>query len=1040
MAEMAKLFTKESGEKNELASLKASLAKDKDKVEALQDILAMLSVGKKIDIFADVLRCLVGASEEVKKLAFMCLAHNQGDSVAVEALITESSSTNPIIRAFALKVIGSIAAPSDAAKFADVIVKRSADNDPYVVKAALLRTIQLHALDAAVFSQKGILKLLQDKISDPNPLIVATATCALNDINHKEALWTVSDTHIGRLLGSLEDSGEWSTAYLLQEIANYVPRDSGEAFKICEKVFPRLQHGNSSIVLASLRVLLNYMDLFDITTKETILSKFTQPLVSGLSKGNEVKYVVLRNINLILQKVDKLSFDLKVFFCSHDEPVYVRLEKLDIMVKLATEQNVDLLLQELKEYCEKVETDFVRKSVRTIGRCAIKLQKAADNCVRVLLDLVNSTDDHVLQEVVIAFKDIYRRYPGRFENDTLALLCQKIEFFTEPGAKVAIIWILGEYANRIDKCDVLLEHFKKTFPQEPVIVQLHLLTSMVKLFLKKPSAETKLLVEETLDIATKQTDNPDVRDRGFVYWRLLASFHEKAKHIVLVPKPAIDPGNTSMDPVVLSLLIRQVGTVSSVYHKTPETFLKNTNKAQVVPLMDFNANNFHNNDYYMTNSNLYATSMGGGIAFDPYMTNLPTATVTQAQVDSNGGEKPAPFHNPYAQSSPVAESPFSTNQTPFLGGGGPTPFLPTSDAPFLPAHSPFATNVATSTQESVAPEPASTPFLPSAGPPTTTPFLPSSDAPFLPSSGPPPLPSLPSSSPFLPGASSEPAPFLPGSGTPFLPGASSTPFLPGGSEPEADLGAALPFMPSSTPSALAPFFESDLPLLFPLLDHAPNGLQINGSFGIQVSGDIYEPVLNLFIGNLTSEPINSLQIKFNKNIYQIGPQDIDPNLTIPAGGFVNVALTCGIGVVPTNEVHTESIQIALKSSVGVCVFESCLPLSLVLVPEGNLQRAEYFELWDTIQQEVSDHIGYSLYQDTQGITGVLERYNIFVVDDKDQDGSPCLLLSAKIGVDDTILLMKLILSNDCKFIIKTDVVEYIQLIKDVVIAVLTQQH
>jgi hypothetical protein len=34
---------------------------------------------------------------------------------------------------------------------------------------------------------------------------------------------------------------EWSTGYLLQEIANYVPRDSGEAFKICEKVFPRLQ-------------------------------------------------------------------------------------------------------------------------------------------------------------------------------------------------------------------------------------------------------------------------------------------------------------------------------------------------------------------------------------------------------------------------------------------------------------------------------------------------------------------------------------------------------------------------------------------------------------------------------------------------------------------------------------------------------------------------------------------------------------------------------------------------------------------------------
>jgi hypothetical protein len=66
----------------------------------------------------------------------------------------------------------------------------------------------------------------------------------------------------------------------------------------------------------------------------------------------------------------------------------------------------------------------------------------------------------------------------------------------------------------------------------------------------------------------------------------------------------------------------------------------------------------------------------------------------------------------------------------------------------------------------------------------------------------------------------------------------------------------------------------------------------------------------------------------------------------------------------------------------------CFPCALSH-GQGNLQRTEYFELWDTIQQEVSDHIGYSLYQDTQTITSVLERYNIFVVDDRDIDGSVC---------------------------------------------------
>jgi hypothetical protein len=52
-----------------------------------------------------------------------------------------------------------------------------------------------------------LLIILLDKISDSNPLIVATAVSVLNDINHKQIVWTVSETHISRLLSSLEDSG-----------------------------------------------------------------------------------------------------------------------------------------------------------------------------------------------------------------------------------------------------------------------------------------------------------------------------------------------------------------------------------------------------------------------------------------------------------------------------------------------------------------------------------------------------------------------------------------------------------------------------------------------------------------------------------------------------------------------------------------------------------------------------------------------------------------------------------------------------------------
>ena len=73
-------------------------------------------------------------------------------------------------------------------------------------------------------------------------------------------------------------------------------------------------------------------------------------LVTLLASAPEVQYVALRNINLILQKrSDILQNEMRVFFCKYNDPPYVKLEKLEIMIKLANDKNVDQLLSELKE-------------------------------------------------------------------------------------------------------------------------------------------------------------------------------------------------------------------------------------------------------------------------------------------------------------------------------------------------------------------------------------------------------------------------------------------------------------------------------------------------------------------------------------------------------------------------------------------------------------------------------------------------------------------------------------------------------------------
>merc|ERR1711937_1065216 len=176
---------------------------------------------------------------------------------------------------------------------------------------------------------------------------------------------------------------------------------------------------------------------------------------------------------------------------------------------------------ELANYASEIDTNFVKQAVRSIGRVAIKIGKAAERCIKTLLNLIDSKDsemtsEYVLQEAIIVIKDIFRKYPNRYES-IISVLCDKMDQLTEPEAIASMVWIIGEYADRIDSAPDLLETFVDSFVQEDTQVQLQLLTAVVKLFLKRPE-DAKQMVTKVLELATKTTDNPDLRDRGYVYW------------------------------------------------------------------------------------------------------------------------------------------------------------------------------------------------------------------------------------------------------------------------------------------------------------------------------------------------------------------------------------------------------------------------------------------------------------------------------------------------------------------------------------------
>lgn len=81
---------------------------------------------------------------------------------------------------------------------------------------------------------------------------------------------------------------------------------------------------------------------------------------------------------------------------------------------------------------------------------------------------------------------------------------------------------------------------------------------------------TKALVHKVLKWATEDIDNPDLRDRGFMYWRMLAMNPSVAAEVVLAEKPAITTDSDRMDRGALDQLLLHTGTLGSIYHKNPE--------------------------------------------------------------------------------------------------------------------------------------------------------------------------------------------------------------------------------------------------------------------------------------------------------------------------------------------------------------------------------------------------------------------------------------------------------------------------------------
>jgi vesicle coat complex subunit len=74
------------------------------------------------------------------------------------------------------------------------------------------------------------------------------------------------------------------------------------------------------------------------------------------------------------------------------------------------------------------------------------------------------------------------------------------------------------------------------------------------------------IIAEVLETSTEEVENPDIRDRGYIYWRLLSEYPDETKEIVLSDKPTLKSNKIIFGQTLLENLVDNIGMISGVFH------------------------------------------------------------------------------------------------------------------------------------------------------------------------------------------------------------------------------------------------------------------------------------------------------------------------------------------------------------------------------------------------------------------------------------------------------------------------------------------
>ena len=554
--------------------LKQMLDSNKDglKLEAMKRIIGMIAKGRDAsELFPAVVKNVVSKNIEVKKLVYVYLvryAEDQQDLalLSISTFQRALKDPNQLIRASALRVLSSIRVSMIVPIVMLAIKDSASDMSPYVRKTAAHAIPKLYSLDPE--QKDELISVLEKLLSDKTTLVVGSAVMAFEEVCPERI--DLIHKNYRKLCNLLVDVDEWGQVVIVNMLTRYAKTqfinpnadnteddenrpfydsdsDSSNTKKpkisldpdhrlLLRNTKPLLQSRNASVVMA-------VAQLYHHTAPQSEVISAAKALIRLLRGHREVQSVVLHCIaSISITRKGMFEPFLKSFFVRTSDPTHIKLLKLDILTNLATETSIGVILREFQTYISSSDKEFVGASIQAIGRCASNIKEVTDTCLNGLVSLLSNRDESIVAESVVVIKKLLQTQPNEHKS-IIAHMAKLMDFITIPQARASILWLLGEYSDRVPKiAPDVLRKMAKNFVNEQDIVKLQILNLAVKLCLNNP-AQTKPFCQYVFQLA-KYDQNYDIRDRA----RFLRHFifeddeHKQlpqlAKRIFLAPKPA----------------------------------------------------------------------------------------------------------------------------------------------------------------------------------------------------------------------------------------------------------------------------------------------------------------------------------------------------------------------------------------------------------------------------------------------------------------------------------------------------------------------